>query len=280
MIMWLSAGYACLQTLNYHDDFIDSGEGLTTLHLKLAEGLLAHFRDDRNNNKHHSQKRLLITQEQLNGCDRLPRGRQVLNSMWHELTSGVYTTTVFTWFTLAKVQLHGNNLGGFEIAWFSDLNEIEIRPDEPSLMEMFLTQIRRTSITTADLQSVDHLPLSHADKCYVWLVAVVQKHVLQHNEKQLVHEYTRQAGQPYLTFPGQADNPMLRRLLLSRGADLLRDVGFHLAGVRVQVVENESLHQGAETTGLILDLLAVSAKAVHVTTDLIRVHTQWVGLTN
>ena len=46
------------------------------------------------------------------------------------------------------------------------------------------------------------------------------------------------------------------------------------------MVENESLHEGAEITGFILDLLAVGAKAVHVTTDLTRVHTQWVGLTN
>ena len=31
------------------NDFIDSGENCTTLDLKLAEGLIAHFRDDRNN---------------------------------------------------------------------------------------------------------------------------------------------------------------------------------------------------------------------------------------
>ena len=52
----------------------------------------------------------------------------------------------------------------------------------------------------ADLQDLDNLPLSHVDKCYAWLVAVVQKHVLQHKEKQLVQEHTRQAGQPYLAF--------------------------------------------------------------------------------
>ena len=75
----------------------------------------------------------------------------MLNSIWHELTSGVYTTTIFTWFTLAKVQLHGNGLGGFQIAWFSVLNEIETRPDEPSLMEMFLAQLRNSSVLTADL---------------------------------------------------------------------------------------------------------------------------------
>ena len=139
---------------------------------------------------------------------------------------------------MAKVQLHGNDLGGFQIAWFSVLNEIEQRPDEPSLMEMFLTQLRKTSIMNADLQYVVNLPLSHVVESYARLVAVVQKHVLQHKEKQLVHEYTRQAGQPYLTFPVQADNPMLRRPLLLRGVDPLRDVGSHLAGVRVTVVEN------------------------------------------
>ena len=68
------------------NDFIDSGDGFPTLDLKLSEGLIAHFRDDRNTKKHLSQKLFLLTQEQLNGCDRLPRGRQVLNSIWHELT--------------------------------------------------------------------------------------------------------------------------------------------------------------------------------------------------
>ena len=150
--MWLSTGYACLQTPDYHGTIsLTPGEGFITLDLKLADGLLAHFRDDRNNKNHHPQALFLITQEQLNGCDRLPRGRQVPNSRWHELTSGVYTTTIFTWFTLAKVQLHGNDRGGFQIAWFSVLNEIEQRPDEPSLMEVFLTQLRQTSIMNAVL---------------------------------------------------------------------------------------------------------------------------------
>ena len=57
------------------NNFIDSGEGFTTLDLKLDEGLIAHFRDDRNHTNHHSQKLFLLTQEQLNGCDRVPRGR-------------------------------------------------------------------------------------------------------------------------------------------------------------------------------------------------------------
>ena len=77
------------------DDFIDSGEGFTTLDLKLAEGFLVHFREDRNNNNRQSPKLFLITQEQINQCICLPRGRQVLNSIWHELTSGDYITTVF-----------------------------------------------------------------------------------------------------------------------------------------------------------------------------------------
>ena len=92
---------------------IDSGDGFTSLDLKLAEGLLVYFRDDTNNKNHKSQKLFLITQEQLRRCDRLPRGRQVLNSIWHELTSGVSTATIFTWLSLATVQLHGNDLGRF-----------------------------------------------------------------------------------------------------------------------------------------------------------------------
>ena len=37
------------------NDFIESGDTFITLDLKLAEGLIAHFRDDRNNKNHHSQ---------------------------------------------------------------------------------------------------------------------------------------------------------------------------------------------------------------------------------
>ena len=96
VVDWLRASTDTRLSWNH---FIDSGEGFTTLDLKLSEDLLAHFRDDRNNNNHQSQKLFLITQEQINGCDRLPRGRQVLNSIWHELTSGVCTTTIFTWLT-------------------------------------------------------------------------------------------------------------------------------------------------------------------------------------
>ena len=38
------------------NDFIESGDTFTTLDLKLAEGLTAHFRDDRNNKNHHPLK--------------------------------------------------------------------------------------------------------------------------------------------------------------------------------------------------------------------------------
>ena len=55
-------------------DVIDSGEGLTTLDVKLAEGLLVHFRDGRNNNNHNSQKLFLISQEQINQCADCPEG--------------------------------------------------------------------------------------------------------------------------------------------------------------------------------------------------------------
>ena len=82
----------------------------------------------------------------------------MLNSIWHELTFGVYTTTIFTWFALVKVQLHGNDLGGFQIAWFSVLNAIETSPDELSLMEMFLTQLSKSPIMTVDLNYFDNLP--------------------------------------------------------------------------------------------------------------------------
>ena len=83
-----------------------------------------------------------------------------------------------------------------------------------------------------------------------------------------------------LLFPVQANNPTLRRPLLLRGVDPLRDVGSRLAAVRVPVAENESLHRKAEIRGLILNLLAEGAKVAHATTDLTHVRTQLVGLTN
>ena len=109
---------------------------------------------------------------------------------------------------------------------------------------------------------------------------MVQKHILQHKEKQLVHAYTRQVDSLILLFLIQADNPTLRRPLLLRGVDPLRDVGSRLAAVRVPVAENESLHRKAEITGLILNLLAEGARVAHATTDLTHVRTQLVGLTN
>ena len=119
-------------------------------------------------------------------------------SRWHDFTSGVYATTTFTWLSISKVQLHGNDLGGFQIQWFSVLSEIEARPDDASLTAMFLTRLRNKSFINADLIYFSNLRPSHTVKCYEWLVAVVQKNVLQHEEEQLVREYTRQAGQPYL----------------------------------------------------------------------------------
>ena len=81
-------------------------------------------------------------------------------------------------------------------------------------------------------------------------------------------------------FPVQADNPTFHRPPLSQVADLLQDVGSHLAGVRVPVVEDECVHREAEITGLVLSLLAGGAKVAHVMTGLTRVLTQLVGPTN
>ena len=204
----------------------------------------------------------------------------MLNSIWHELTSGVYTTTVFTWFTLAKVQLHGNDLGGFQIAWFSVLNEIENRPDEPSLMEMFLTQIRKSSIMTADLMSFDHLPLSHGTNVMHGWLQLSRNTFCNTKRNSLCTNTQDRPDNPILLFPAQADILTLLQQLLLREADRLRGVGFHFAGVQAQVVERESLHHGAETIGLTQSLSAGGAKVAHVMTDLTRVHIQLVGLTN
>ena len=57
---------------------------------------------------------ILLVDEQMDTTGKVARGRQVLNLLWHNLTSGIYTTTVVTWQTLAGVQLIGNNLSDFK----------------------------------------------------------------------------------------------------------------------------------------------------------------------
>ena len=52
----------------------------------------------------------LFIEDQTKRTGRVARGRQVLNALWHDLTSCIYVTTIVTWQTLASDSLHGNNL--------------------------------------------------------------------------------------------------------------------------------------------------------------------------
>ena len=79
-----------------------------TLDVKLAIALLAFFKDDKAHVTETSQRMLSLIDEQMGATGNVARGRQVLNVLWHNLTSGIYTTTVVTWQTLAGVQLIGN----------------------------------------------------------------------------------------------------------------------------------------------------------------------------
>ena len=111
-----------------------------TLDVQLAAALLAFFKDDKARATETSQIMFLLIDEQMGATGKDTRGRQVLNVLWHNLTSGIYITTVVTWQTLAGVQLSGNNLTDFNHRWYKVLKEIRVRPDDDSLIGMLSTQ--------------------------------------------------------------------------------------------------------------------------------------------
>ena len=83
-----------------------------------------------------------------------------------------------------------------------------------------------------------------------------------------------QAGHPYLTFPAQADNLMLRQPLLLLGSDRLRGEEYLRAGVRVLEAEGGSLRLEVAISGLLQDQQVADAKVVHVMIDLALVRTR------
>ena len=101
-----------------------------TLDAKLATAFLALFKDDKAHSTGSSQIIWLLIDEHMGATGKVARGRQVLNVLWHNLTSGVYITTVVTWQTLAGVQLNGSNSTDFNHRWYKVLKEIRTRPDD------------------------------------------------------------------------------------------------------------------------------------------------------
>ena len=118
---WLAE--ACDTTRSW-DDFLDSGEEFMTLDVKLAIALLGFFKDDKAHAIETSQIMFLLIDEQMETTGKVARGRQVLNVLWHNLTSGIYTTTVATWQTLAGVELGSNNLSDFSNRWYKVFKEM------------------------------------------------------------------------------------------------------------------------------------------------------------
>ena len=100
---------------------MDSGDELMTLDVKLATALNAFFKDDKTHVNETFQIMLLLMDEQRKAADGVARGRQVLNVLWHDLTSGIYVTTVVTWHTLASVELSGTNFSDFSNRWYKVL---------------------------------------------------------------------------------------------------------------------------------------------------------------
>ena len=145
------------------DDCFESGEELMTLDVKLATALLAFFKDDKAHVTETSQRIFLLIDEQMDTTGKVARGRQVLNLLWHNLTSGIYVTTAVTWQTLAGVQLIGNNLTDFNHRWYKVLKEIRTRPDDLSLVEMLVKQLMKSSVLADDMTYFENLPINHQD---------------------------------------------------------------------------------------------------------------------
>ena len=96
----------------------------------------------------------MLIDEQMDSTAKVARGRQVLNILWHNLTSGIYVTTAVTWQTLAGVQLIGNNLTDGNHGWYKVPKEIRTRPDDVLLAEMLVKQLMKSSVLADDMKYV------------------------------------------------------------------------------------------------------------------------------
>ena len=131
----------------------------------------------------------LLIDEQMGATGKVARGRQVLNTLWHDLTSGIYITIVVTWQTLGGVQLSGNNLTDFNHRRYKVLKEIRI--------DILITQLEMSSVLTDDMKCFGHLPVNHLDRTYTWSMSMMQKHIHKHTEKNLQREPENCKGGPH-----------------------------------------------------------------------------------
>ena len=124
----------------------------------------------------------LFSEDQMRRTGRVARGRQILDALWHDFTSGIYVTTVVTWQTLGSVSLHGNNLSDVSFRWYKVLAEVRVRPDVDSSTEMVAAQMRESSDLAQDIEYFDRVPVNHSDNTYEWLMVQIQKHIAKHKE--------------------------------------------------------------------------------------------------
>ena len=94
----------------------------------------------------------MLIDEQMGAAGKVARGRQVLNALWHDRTSGLFVTTVVTWQTLAGVQLSGNKLADICHRWYKVLKSIRVRPDPDSFIEMLTTQLKKSIVLAKDME--------------------------------------------------------------------------------------------------------------------------------
>ena len=165
------------------DDVLESGDDFMTLDVKLAAALLAFFKDDKAHVTETSQRMFLLIDEQMGATGNAARWRQVLKTLWHDLTFGIYVPIVVTWQTLGGVQRSGNNFTDFNHRWYKVLKEIRVRPDDDSLFEMFIMQLKKSSVLTDDMKYFEKIPVDHPDRTYTLLMSIRQKQIHKHKEK-------------------------------------------------------------------------------------------------
>ena len=104
-----------------------------------------------------------------------------------------------TWQTLAGVQLIGNKLSDFNHRWYKVLREIRTRHDDLSLVEMLVSQLKKSFVLADDMKYFENLTINHQDRPYPWLLSIMQKHIRKHHEKALQRELESCKGKPQMT---------------------------------------------------------------------------------
>ena len=73
----------------------------------------------------------------------------------------------------------------FNRRWYKVLTEIWVRPDDDSLVEMLMLQLKKSSVLTDDMNKIENLAVNHPDRTYAWLMSIMQTYIHKHKENHL-----------------------------------------------------------------------------------------------